>query len=168
MQHIPVVSHALWRGTFILKMLDVVPTIQTTGSYHRQDLCLFTAGGASQGWEVGGGVSSTEAEVPFQWRRMFQRALEWCLLPYRDSCAGLCWPYLGQCIRESLRGGRVNSGSSVHSVGRAKVVPHPLNWWNGASSVCVPFTPTPQFHPSWTRVQAARLPRALTNRWTAT
>lgn len=31
-------------------------------------------------------------------------------------------PYLGQCIRESLRGGRVNSGSSVHSVGRAKVV----------------------------------------------
>lgn len=30
--------------------------------------------------------------------------------------------YLGQCIRESLRGGQVNSGSSVHSVGRAKVV----------------------------------------------
>ncbi|KAF3838422.1 hypothetical protein F7725_010190 [Dissostichus mawsoni] len=25
-------------------MLDVVPTIQTTGSYHRQDLCLFTVG----------------------------------------------------------------------------------------------------------------------------
>lgn len=35
--------------------------------------------------------------------------------------------YLGQCIRESLRGGQVNSGSSVHSVGRAEVVfPHPL------------------------------------------
>lgn len=47
MQHIPVVSHGLWRGTFILKMLDMVPTVQTTGSYHRQDLCLFTVGG---GW----------------------------------------------------------------------------------------------------------------------
>ena len=35
--------------------------------------------------------------------------------------------YLGQCIRESFRGGRVNSGSSVHSVGRAKVFsPTPL------------------------------------------
>lgn len=34
--------------------------------------------------------------------------------------------YLGQCIRESLGGGQVNSGSSVHSVGRAKVVSHPL------------------------------------------
>lgn len=34
--------------------------------------------------------------------------------------------YLGQCIRESLGGGQVNSGSSVHSVGRAKGVPHPL------------------------------------------
>lgn len=33
--------------------------------------------------------------------------------------------YLGQCIRESLESGQVNSGSSVHSVGRAKVVPHP-------------------------------------------
>lgn len=33
--------------------------------------------------------------------------------------------YLGQCIRESLRGGRVNSDSSVHSVGRAMVVSHP-------------------------------------------
>lgn len=44
MQHIPVVSHALWRGTFILKMLVMVPTIQTPGSYHQQDWCLFTVG----------------------------------------------------------------------------------------------------------------------------
>jgi len=42
MRHIPVVSHVLWRGgTLILKMMDVVPTIQTTGSYHRQDLCVY-------------------------------------------------------------------------------------------------------------------------------
>lgn len=33
--------------------------------------------------------------------------------------------YQGQCIREGLGGGWVNSGSSVHSVGRAKVVSHP-------------------------------------------
>lgn len=33
---------------------------------------------------------------------------------------------LGQCIRVSLRGEQVNSGSSVHSVGRAKAVHHPL------------------------------------------
>ena len=31
--------------------------------------------------------------------------------------------YLGQCIRESLREGQINSGSSVHSVGRAKFPP---------------------------------------------
>lgn len=64
MQHIPVVSHALWRGTFILKMLDVVPTIQTPGSYHRQDSCLFTVGksltGLGNGW---GEVSGKKAEV---------------------------------------------------------------------------------------------------------
>jgi len=54
MQHIPVVSHALWRGTCILKMLDVVPTIQTTGSYHQQDLCLFTVGKSLTGPGNGG------------------------------------------------------------------------------------------------------------------
>lgn len=54
MQHIPVVSHALWRGTFILKMLDVVSTIQTTGSYHRQDLCVFTVGKSLTGPGSGG------------------------------------------------------------------------------------------------------------------
>lgn len=41
--------------------------------------------------------------------------------------------YLGQCIRESLGGGQVNSGSSVHSVGRAKVVSHPPGRYNGAT-----------------------------------
>lgn len=64
MQHIPVVSHALWRGTFILKMLDVVPTLQTTGSYHRQDLCLFTVGEEphrTREWR--GEVSGREAQV---------------------------------------------------------------------------------------------------------
>lgn len=33
--------------------------------------------------------------------------------------------YRGQCIRESLRSGQINSGSSVHSVGRANGVYHP-------------------------------------------
>jgi len=43
MQHIPVVSHVLLRGGLFsfLKMMDVVPTIQTTDSYHRQDLCVI-------------------------------------------------------------------------------------------------------------------------------
>lgn len=62
--------------------------------------------------------------------------------------------YLGQCIRESLRGGRVNSGSSVHSVGRAKVVSHPPGRCNGATSACVPLT-TPPFHSPWPSLQAA-------------
>lgn len=62
--------------------------------------------------------------------------------------------YLGQCIRESLRGGQVNSGSSVHSVGRAKVVSHPPGRCNGATSACVPLT-TPPFHSPWPSLQAA-------------
>lgn len=62
--------------------------------------------------------------------------------------------YLGQCIRESLRGGQVNSGSSVHSVGRAKVVsPTPL------VDVMVPpqsvyASPHP-LHSPWPSLQAA-------------
>ena len=56
--------------------------------------------------------------------------------------------YLGQCIRESFRGGRVNSGSSVHSVGRAKVFsPHPPGWCHGATPVCVPLTTAPTLLP---------------------
>lgn len=47
--------------------------------------------------------------------------------PTRTAVLGSVDLYLGQCIRESFRGGRVNSGSSVHSVGRAKVFsPTPL------------------------------------------
>lgn len=63
MQHIPVVSHALWRGTFILKMLDVVPTIQTTGSFHRQDLFIYSGEEPhrTRGWREE--VSVTETEV---------------------------------------------------------------------------------------------------------
>lgn len=47
MQHIPVVKPRLVKRDFFfqfLKVVDVVPTAQTTGSYHRQDLCLFTVG----------------------------------------------------------------------------------------------------------------------------
>jgi len=68
MQHIPVVGHALWRGTLILKMLDMVPTVQT-GSYHRQDLCLFTVGESHEGTGGEGEVSGRQAEVPprFRW-----------------------------------------------------------------------------------------------------
>lgn len=43
MQHIPAVSHAQG-GRFSLKMLDVVITIQTTGSYHRQDFYFIYSG----------------------------------------------------------------------------------------------------------------------------
>lgn len=43
MQHIPVVSHALWRETFLLEMSHVVPTLQT-GSYHQQDWCNIYSG----------------------------------------------------------------------------------------------------------------------------
>lgn len=62
--------------------------------------------------------------------------------------------YLGQCIRESLRGGRVNSGSSVHSVGRAKVVfPTPL-----VDVMMAPQSAYPSPHPLhslWPSLQAA-------------
>lgn len=52
--------------------------------------------------------------------------------------------YLGQCIREGLRGGWVNSGTSVHSVGRANVdFPTLPSWRNGATSVCIPLTTPP-------------------------
>lgn len=69
--------------------------------------------------------------------------------------AALCFVdlYLGQCIRESLGGGQVNSGSSVHSVGRATVVSHPL------VDIKVPppsVYPSPQpLRPSWPSLQAA-------------
>lgn len=64
MQHIPVVSRGLWSGTFILKMLDVVPTTETSGSYHRQDLCLFTVGEEPhKAKEWRGEVTGIEAEV---------------------------------------------------------------------------------------------------------
>lgn len=78
MQHIPVVSHALWRGTFILKMLDMVPTIQTPGSYHRQDSCLFTVGKSLTGLgSRGGEVRGEEVEVSHwcQWKREISKGL---------------------------------------------------------------------------------------------
>lgn len=44
--------------------------------------------------------------------------------------------YLGQCIRYTSRGGWVNTGSSVHSVGRTKVVSPPPDQYDGATSFC--------------------------------
>lgn len=129
MQHIPVVSHALLRGTFILKIVDMVPAMQTPGSYHRQDSCLFTVksfiGQGSGHREVRG----REAQVShrFQQRRYFRGFVSSFSSPMGMTVLGavdLC--QLGQCIRESLEGGQANSGSSVHSAGRAKVVSHPL------------------------------------------
>lgn len=121
MQHIPVVGWALWRGTLILKMLDMVPTVQS-GSYHQQDLCLFTVGESltGAGGEEGGEWQTGWGFCWFTWGGMFQRALEWFVLTSRDSCVAL---HLGQCIRERWR----DSGSSVHSVGRARIVSHPSN-----------------------------------------
>jgi len=75
MQHIPVVSHVLWKGTLILKMMDVVPTIQTTGSYHRQDLCVYLQQGRAfmgpRGREVewmGENLRCSILKSGFQWR----------------------------------------------------------------------------------------------------
>lgn len=144
MQHIPVVGCALWRGTLILKTLDMVPTVQT-GSYHQQDLCLFTVGESLTGAGVRREVSGRQAEVSpwFTWGGLFQRALEWFVHTSRDSCVAL---HLGQCIRERWR----DSGSSVHSVGRARVVSHPLV---DVTSVCLPLTTLLPAH--WPSLQAA-------------
>lgn len=169
MQHIPVVSHALWRGTFILKMLDVVPAIQTTGSYHRQDLCLFTVGKSLTGLGSRGERWVVERlRFPIDFKGLSSDTSS----PTGTAVLGSVDLYLCQCIRESLRGGRVNSGSSVHSVGRAKVVSHPPGRCNGATSVCVPLTTSP---PSAPLDPACKLPflmqlylaRGLTDRWTA-
>lgn len=130
MQHIPVVSHALWRGTFILKMLDMVPTIQTPGSYHRQDSCLFTVGKSLTGLgSRGREVRGEEVEVSHwcQWKREISKGL-WVASPHQTgtTALGSVDLYYSQCIWESFWGGQVNCGSSVHSVGRAKDVYHPL------------------------------------------
>ena len=94
MQHIPVVSHALLRGTFAFRMLDVVPAIQAPGSYHQQDLCLFTAGKSLT--EQGSGCREVRGR---EHRRGFplismeeriQRACEWLLLTNKNDCAWLC------------------------------------------------------------------------------
>lgn len=130
MQHIPVVSHGLWRGTFILKMLDVVPTIQTPGSYHRQDSCLFTVGKSLTGLgSRGGEVSGGEVEVSHwcQWRREISKGL-WVASPHQQGqpCLALLTSTAVSAFEWVWGGGQVNSGSSVHSAGRAKVVSHPL------------------------------------------
>lgn len=78
-------------------------------------------------------VSGRQAEVSSWFTRgeMFQRALEWFVLTSRDSCVAL---HLGQCIRERWR----DSGSSVHSVGRARVF-FPISLVD-VTSVCLPLT----------------------------
>lgn len=120
MQHIPVVSHALWRGTCVLKMLDVVPTIQTPGSYHRQDWCLFTVGKSLTGLGSGEGrwgVERLRFPNDFNGGERFWRACEWHLLTYRDNCAWICWPLPGSVHLEKIQG-----------VGGSTVVPLYIQW----------------------------------------
>lgn len=58
--------------------------------------------------------------IDFNGGRTFHRLSSGISSPTGTAVLGSVDLYLGQCIRESLRGERVNSGSSVHSVGRAK------------------------------------------------
>lgn len=142
MQHIPAVSHALWRGTFILKMLDMVPTIQTPGSYHRQDSCLFTVGKSLTGLgSRGGEVSGEEVEVSHwcQWKREISKGL-WVASPHQQ----------GQLRLALLTSTTVSAFERVSGVGRSTVVPLYIQWveprmfttpwYNGATSVCLPLT----------------------------
>lgn len=139
-----------------------------------QDLCLFTVGKSLTGPESGGErwvVVRLRFPIDFNGGGCFKGLLSGISSPIGTAVLGSVDLYLGQCIRESLGGGWVNSGSSVHSVGRAKVVPHPLGWCNGATSVCVPLTTTPSAPPD----PVCKLPflmqlylaRGLTDRWTA-
>lgn len=101
MQHIPVVSHVLWRGTFILKMLDVVPTLQTTGSYHQQDVVYLQWGGslADQGVEggkwVGHGLGYSMDLNGGQILNLRHLHLSRVVASAGNSCAWLCWPLPG-------------------------------------------------------------------------
>lgn len=120
MQHIPVVSHALWRGTFILKMLDMVPTIQTPGSYHRQDLCLFTVGKSLTGLgSRGREVRGEEVEVSHwcQWKREISKGL-WVASPHQQ----------GQLRLALLTSTTVSAFERVSGVGRSTVVPLYIQW----------------------------------------
>lgn len=120
MQHIPVVSHALWRGTFILKMLDMVPTIQTPGSYHRQDSCLFTVGKSLTGLgSRGREVRGEEVEVSHwcQWKREISKGL-WVASPHQQ----------GQLRLALLTSTTVSAFERVSGVGRSTVVPLYIQW----------------------------------------
>lgn len=149
MQHIPVVSHALRRGTFILKMLDVVPTIQTSGSFHWQDLFIYSGEEPHRTRERREEESGTETEDShwFQWWRGLLQG-SWVVSP-GTAVLGSLEIYLGQCISESSAGERVNSGSSVHSAGRAKVVSHSPGWRKGTASVRVSLPTTPPSCLTW-------------------
>lgn len=56
----------------------------------------------------------------------FQRACEQLLLTNRDDCAWHCWPLPGSVHYRKFRGWAGQRGSSVHSVGKAGDVSHPL------------------------------------------
>lgn len=121
MQHIPVVSHALWIGTFILKMLDAVPTLQTPGSYHRQDWCFIYRGEEphrTTRWR-GRGERQRELKVShrFQRRRDISKGVvSGISSPTGTTVLGSVDLYLGQCIRESV------------GVGGSTVVPLYIQW----------------------------------------
>lgn len=93
--------------------------------------CLFTAGEEPLGTRGGQGWGEAKRCWGFPlismdgWR--LGRARQWYLYSGISSLMGtavlgsvdLC---MGQCIRESSKGGWANSGSPVHSVGRAMLV----------------------------------------------
>lgn len=93
--------------------------------------CLFTAGeeplgtGEGQGWGEGKRCWGFPLISMDGWR--LERACQWYLYSGISSLMGtavlgsvdLC---MGQCIRESSKGGWANSGSPVHSAGRAVLV----------------------------------------------
>lgn len=125
MQHIPVVSHVLWMGgTLILtlKTLDMVPTIQTTGSYHRQDVGLFTEGKSlHRTRQQRVGVSGKEPEVGIIIKKKsgFQRRAEpppcfipkwFILLSNTGRCASL---HVVQRILSRRRGRPVSGWTAM-------------------------------------------------------
>lgn len=151
MQHIPVVSHVLCGGTFNLEI--TVPATPTRGSYHRRDDVVFIYSGERSLSGLGGsagGVRRGRELLRFpidcsgwdgDWGGLFSGISSLM----GTAVLGSVDPCMGQCIRESSKSGWANSGSSVHSVGRAVLVltlAHP-SCCDGATSACMPLAAPP-------------------------
>lgn len=176
MQHIPVVSHALWRGTFYFENAGRGPYYTNNWLIPSTGLEFIYSGKEphrTREWrgEVRWWVERLRFPIGFNGGAYFKGLSSGVSSLTGTAVLGSVDLYLGQCIRESLGGEQVNSGSSVHSVGRAKGVPHPLDWSNGTTTICLPLITTPSTPPD----AACKLPfvmqlylaRSLTDRWTA-